>query len=201
LVPLNKEKDDMRRKTAGSFAAVALAAASLAWAQGQVGPPAPESSVQESTMNRTVTGEVVSATATKLSIRTSDGRDMTFILDPDLSADHEAIVVGRQVRVEYRGERELQAVLVSPLAKVGEAVAELGDKIEDAGKAVADEVKDATSDNGDNGHGAPAQAGATGDPADSQAAELPETAGPLPLLLLAGLSLLGGGLGLSARRG
>lgn len=189
----------MRKTTIGFIATVALFGASLASAQTEAPPPAPEpAAVQESTV-RTVSGEVVTVTPTTLTIRTSDGRNMTFTVDRDLTIGPEAITVGKKVRVEYRGDQELQAVLVSPLAAIGEAVERVGEEIEEAAKAVADKVDD--PDNGDNGAEARVQTPTPTDPAAEAASrELPETAGPLPLLLLAGLSLLGGGLGLSVLR-
>lgn len=185
----------MSKKTIGFIATVVFAGASLASAQSEPAGSAPESaSIQQSTTTRTVTGEVVTVTSKLLTIRTSDGRNMTFVVDRDLTSGPDAITVGKQVRVEYRGDQELQAVVVSPIAaKIGEAVEKAGQEIEEAGEAVARKA--------DNGVEARVQTPRATDPAArTSSRELPETAGPLPLLLVAGLSLLGGGLGLSARR-
>jgi hypothetical protein len=179
----------MRTKTMGSIAVLVLVAASLASAQSD--RPAQERvATQETRTNVTVTGEVVSVSPTMLTIRSSDGRNMNFTVTRDWTTGANPVRVGDRVRVEYRGEDTFEAVVVSALRGAGEALEDAGEAVADAGEAVADRL-DPDDDNG-------VQSRTAADPDDSAA--LPETAGPLPLLLLAGLSLLGGGLGLSLRR-
>lgn len=173
----------MRQRSIGYIGAMALAMAPMAIAQEQT--PTPETPpaqivVQE---NRTIEGEVVEVSAEMLTIRTSDGRMMTFSVDRDLTSGAAPITVGSRVRVEYRGETELEVVNVSgiPLSH--------------------QEADD------DNGHteAARVETGRQIDPEAAPAAaeqeELPATASPLPLLLLTGLALLGSGVGLATRRG
>ncbi len=154
----------MRHRTIGYFGVIVLAMASMAFAQEPT--PAPERPVdsapaaQSTIQVRHIEGEAVEVNAQMLTVRTDDGRRMTFSVDRDLTAGVDPITVGSRVRVEYRGEQELEVVNVTlrPLAE-------------------------------------PAAA-----PAASQRDELPGTASPLPMMLAAGLALLGSGLGLSARR-
>jgi hypothetical protein len=173
-----------------SIAVLVLAAASLVSAQSETAPATREPVVtQETRTNVTVTGEVVSVSPTMITIRSSDGRNMTFTVTRDWTTGPEPIRVGDRVRVEYRGTDKLEAVVVSALRGAGEALEDAGEAVADAGEAVADRL-DPDDDNG-----AP-----RAQPQTAADSELPATAGPLPLLLLAGLSLLGGGVALSARR-
>jgi hypothetical protein len=171
--------------------------------------PEPAPTLQETTEILTITGRVAEVDADSLVVETMDGRRMTFPVDRDLTQGPDPVRVGSQVRVEYRGERELQVVKVSPVLGAAGAPADDLDPAEDPdpdGFLDDDDngtADDSALDNGieddDNGAAvAGAQTAAAADPDDD--GELPGTASPLPLLLMAGLSLLGGGVGLSARR-
>ena len=227
----------MRKRMIGCIGVVALAAAPFAMAQTPQPETMPEREStlqQETTETRTVTGRVAEVDADSLVVETSAGQRMTFTADRDLTQGPTPIRVGSQVRVEYRGESELQVVSVSPVpgtppdaANIDPADDPDGGELEDDDDAalVTDSDDDGLDDdngleledddNGleleddDNGTTVarvqttqPERAGAaaarTIDPDDD--GELPGTASPLPLLLIAGLSLLGGGVGLSARR-
>jgi LPXTG-motif cell wall-anchored protein len=136
---------------------------------------------------------------------------MTFTVARDLTQGPTPIRVGSQVRVEYRGESELQVVTVSP---VPGTTPDAADPADDRDRDELEDDDNGRDDNGlevedDDGTSVarlqttqPERTGAatarTIDPDDD--GELPGTASPLPLLLIAGLSLLGGGVGLSARR-
>ncbi|MGH9320026.1 MAG: hypothetical protein ACRD21_19670 [Vicinamibacteria bacterium] len=114
--------------------------------------------------------------------------------------------------MEYRGEQELQVVDVSPVSGGSTTAASssrpstpdpLDD--EDLDDQIAEEVDEMTDDNGRTAAArsqttqpSPVRPGTASAQADDD--ELPGTASPLPLLLITGLSLLGGGLGLSAWR-
>lgn len=156
----------MTLQTIGYFGAIALAMAPMVFAREQTPEPAPaQSTIIE---ERHIEGEVVEVNAQMLTVRTEDGRRMTFSVDRDLTAGVEPITVGSRVRVEYRGEQQLEVVNVSrlPLARI-----ETTPQTEPAAATAA-----------------------------SQRDELPRTASPLPIILGAGLALLGSGLGLSALR-
>lgn len=190
----------MKYRIIGSCVAILLAMTTIALAQSPPPPPAQES------LHRTVSGEVVEVTPQMLTIRTGDGVRMTFVVDRDLTTGPQAITVGEQVRVEYHGDRELSALVVTPVAALGETLEKAGQEIEQAGDAAAkaaedaaDKVEDALDDD-DNGGEAHVQTPATDPAAQAGSQELPATASPLPMLLIAGLSLLGGGLGLSSLR-
>ena len=217
----------MRKRMIGCIGVVALAApfAMAQTPQPETMPERESTLQQETTETRMVTGRVAEVDADSLVVETSAGQRMTFTVDRDLTQGPTPIRVGSQVRVEYRGESELQVVTVSPVPGTTPDAAsidpaddpdrgELED--DDDGALVTDPDDDGLDDdNGleleddDNGTTVarvqttqPERAGAaaarTIDPDDD--GELPGTASPLPLLLIAGLSLLGGGVGLSARR-
>jgi LPXTG-motif cell wall-anchored protein len=183
----------MRQRTIGYFGSIALAMSSMVLAQEQTPVPEPprEEVVepQSTEQQSNIRGEVVEVNAEMLTIRTDDGRRMTFSADRDLTAGVEPIKVGSRVEVNYRGEQELEVVNVILLP--------LDNGLEDNG----------VEDNGVEDNGVEAarvqttpQTQPTAPPAAAQQDELPATASPLPLILAAGLALLGSGLGLSLRR-
>lgn len=151
----------MRQRMIGCMmGAIALAMGATVIAQEQTPVvPEPESMARSTTEDRRVEGEVLEVNARVLTVRTNDGRTMTFSVDRDLTTGAEPITVGSRVRVDYHGEEQLMVSTVGRLPSGGAQVARI-------------ETRD----------------------------ELPGTAGPLPLMIVAGLALLGSGLGLSLRR-
>jgi hypothetical protein len=173
----------MRQRTIGYFGAIALAMAPMVFTQEQrpvPQPPPEEAPAAEGTLQvRQLEGEVVEVNAQRLTVRTDDGRRVTLSVDRDLTAGAEPVTVGSRVRVEYRGEQQLEVVNVSLLP--------LDRDPEDNG---ADEAA---------GVERTPEAEPSAAPAASEREELPATASPLPILLAIGLALVGSGLGLSAR--
>lgn len=189
----------MRQRTIGYFGSIALAMGSMVLAQEQTPVPEPPReevvAPQSTDQQRNIEGEVVEVNAEMLTIRTDDGRRMTFSVDRDLTAGVEPIDAGSRVEVNYRGEQELEVVSVSLLP--------LDNELEDNGLEDNGLEDSRPEDNG----GVEAarvqttpQTQPTAPPAAAQQEELPGTASPLPLILAAGLALLGSGLGLSLRR-
>jgi hypothetical protein len=178
----------MRQRTIGYFGSIALAMSSMGLAQEQTPVPEPPreqvAEPQSTEQQRNIRGEVVEVNAEMLAIRTDDGRRMTFSVDRDLTAGVEPIKVGSRVEVNYRGEQELEVVNVILLP--------LDNGLEDNG--LEDNGVEATRVQ------TTPQTQPTAPPAAAQQDELPGTASPLPLVLAAGLALLGSGLGLSLRR-
>ena len=213
----------MKQRSIGYVGALVLAMAPMVGAQ-QPTPPERQTPPEQSGVrveNRTVEGEVVELNAQKLVVRTTDGNRMTFSVDRDLTVGATPIAVGQRVRVEYRsGVDPIAVVTVTRIPgsdvvdKVEETAgaSDVADAVEDA----ADEVEDAIDDDDANDRAAeparvpparvapaPATTARMQDPArqaPAQTDELPDTASPLPALVLAGLALLGSGFGLSARR-
>jgi LPXTG-motif cell wall-anchored protein len=188
LSTLLRRNIGMRHRTIGYFGAIVLAMAPMMFAQEPT--PVPEPPLEEAPaaritiQERHIEGEVVEVNAQMLTVRTEEGRRMAFSVDRDLTAGAEPITVGSRVRVEYRGEQQLEVVNVSLLT-----------------------LDNDPDDNGDNGGVEAARVETTttrtqpaAAPAASQRDELPATASPLPVLLAVGLALLGSGLGLSSRR-
>jgi hypothetical protein len=165
------KEDFMNRKMMALVGVVAVAWAAAVTAREPTPPPEPAQEIQES---RTIEGEVVEVSAQSLTIRTTDGRRMTFSVDRDLTTGVEPITVGSRVRVEYRGDELFEVVDVRLLADLDEPDVDVPDVEPDPQVAPA--------------------------AAQTERDELPGTASPLPLLLVTGLALLGSGLALSARR-
>ena len=164
----------MRQRTIGYMGAIALAMATTAVAQEQT-PVVPErgtTPARSTTEDLRIEGEVLEVSARTLAVRTDDGRRMTFTVDRDLTTGAEPITVGSRVRVDYHGEEQLMVSTVGRIPTGGAEVARIETTPQPAPPAV--ERRD----------------------------ELPGTSSPLPMMLAAGLALLGSGLGLSAwRRG
>lgn len=212
----------MRTRSIGFLGALALALAPVAMAQTPPTPqPQPEgTSTQQRTIeNRTITGRVVEVDNDSLVVETASGQRMTFKVDHDLTTGAQPITVGSQVRVEYRGETELEVVNVSraeatsprPEATEPDRPEATAARPTEPAARPADPAarRDPAARPGVTAQTDPAaQPGAAQrDPGARQVRQtdrdpgaLPATAGPLPILLLAGLSLLGGGLGLSRLR-
>jgi LPXTG-motif cell wall-anchored protein len=176
-----------------------------------------------------VEGEVVELNAQRLVVRTTDGNRMTFTVDRDLSTGAAPIAVGQRVRVEYKSGSDPLAVITVSRIPDNPRESTLSDKLEEAGEEVADKAEGAADriedavdpDDGQEqepvrvapapaARPAPSAATRTQEPArpatsarvaqDPDDNQLPDTATPLPALILAGLALLGSGVGLSARR-
>lgn len=161
----------MKWKTFAFVGVMAMVATALA-AQEPTPPPETAPQVEAS---KTIEGDVVEVSAESLTIRATDGRRLTFTVGRDLTTGSTPVTVGSRVQVEYRGDELFEVVDVHLLGDPG-----------------------VPEDNGsDNGGVEPSPQTA---PAASSKDALPETASPLPLLLVSGLALLGSGLGLSARR-
>ncbi len=182
----------MRQRSIGYIGAMALAMSPMLL-EAQEPTPRESQPVQSTVIeNKTVEGEVVQVNAQQLVVRTNDGKQMTFTVDRDLTKGADPITVGERVRVVYSGVDSLTIVTVNSLADVIEGAA---DRVEDAVDRTADKIEDAVDDDDDARTMAQTEAR---DPDDDD--ELPETASPLPALVLAGLALLGSGFGLSSRR-
>jgi hypothetical protein len=162
----------MRQRTIGYMGAIALAMATTVVAQEQT-PIVPERETmpaRSTTEDRRIEGEVLEVSARTLAVRTDDGRRMTFTVDRDLTTGAEPITVGSRVRVDYHGEEQLMVSTVGRIPVGGAEVASIETTPQPAPPAV--ERRD----------------------------ELPGTSSPLPMMLAAGLALLGSGIGLSAWR-
>jgi hypothetical protein len=192
---------------------------------------------QRTTENRTITGKVVEVDNDSLVIETASGQRMTFKVDHDLTTGAQPITVGSQVRVEYRGETELELVNVTrsegasprpetsdrpeasaarpeepaarptePAARPAEPAARPADPAARRDPGARPGVTATQTERDPAARGVRPGAAASQTQRDPSArpvrdpGALPATAGPLPILLLAGLSLLGGGLGLSRLR-
>jgi LPXTG-motif cell wall-anchored protein len=212
----------MNQRSIGYIGAMALALAPMVAAQ-QPTPPERQTPPEQSSVrveNRTVEGEVVEVNAQRIVVRTPAGNRMTFSVDRDLTSGAAPIAVGQRVRVEYKsGVDPLAVVTVSrspgAVDRAADAVEDAADEVADAVEDAADEVEDAIDDNDRREPArvapAPSTMARAQDPARTPPAaaraqdpdqddELPDTASPLPALVLAGLALLGSGFGLSARR-
>jgi hypothetical protein len=187
---------------------------------------------QRTIENRTISGRVVEVDNDSLVIETPSGQRMTFSVDRDLTTGAQPIRVGSQVRVEYRGETELEMVNVtlaegaSPRAETSEPAdrpetsaarpeaSEPAARPADPAARPADPAarrdpaaRPGVTAQAERPAARPGAAAAQTDPSARQVRQtdrdpgaLPATAGPLPILLLAGITLLGGGLGLSRLR-
>jgi hypothetical protein len=173
----------MRQRTIGYFGAIALAMAPMVFTQEQPPvpqPPPEEAPAAEGTIQvRQLEGEVVEVNAQRLTVRADDGRRVTLSVGRDLTVGAEPVTVGSRVRIEYRGDQQLEVVNVSllPVAR----------NLEDNGAGAAARVETTP------------EAEPSAAPAASEREALPATASPLPILIVIGLALVGSGLGLSAR--
>ncbi len=174
----------MKHRTIGYMGAIALAMATTVVAQEQTPVvPEPQTPARSTTEDRRIEGEVLEVSARTLAVRTDDGRRMTFSVDRDLTTGAEPITVGSRVRVDYHGEEQLMVSTVGRIPTGGAEVARI-ETPQPAPPAV--ERRTETRQ--------PAP------PAVERRDELPGTASPLPMMLAAGLALLGSGVGLSAWR-
>jgi hypothetical protein len=139
---------------------------------------------------QTASGTVVSSSPTQIVVRTTDGRQMTFMVDADSKVPGN-LQQGSSVTVRYHDMNgTLHAANVSATSGTGTATSTTQPAADPTGNDARTAATPETT----------ATTRATATDPDTGTTRMPATASPLPLVGLSGLIALAGGLGARALR-